>query len=476
MTGLTVGIRYLMGFSCAPDCTDRDRSEWPPHPARVFMAMAAAHFETGGDAAETQALEWLESLPPPILHVSRAEPRSVAECYVPINDKAIGKGASDSALPRTRQPRTFPAMTPEVDTFFLCWPDAEPSDHANAVECLCRKTVRVGLSSAPVQVWVAKSIPDESGLTQWIPTGEDAGITLRVTYPGLLEQLKDDYRRGQRPSIGSWNGYRQVGALHDPRKRGSIWNPQLIIRRLAPLESRHHRLSLLSTLQVCQRLRDSLISQSMQPVPEFISGHSLDGSPTDQPHIACFPLAFVGNQHATGQLLGVGIALPTNLTRQLRMQALAALGQVEQQGLALGRLGKWRLECNCSAVNLQPEIWSAAPRGSRCWASVTPVAFDRHPKGGGQHDDPFSRMIMLACERVGLPAPREVIPSHISPHPGVPVSHQFPPLSRKDGSCRRHAHAILIFAEPVLGPIAIGAGRYRGYGFFRPYSPSEAIQ
>jgi CRISPR-associated protein Csb2 len=44
----------------------------------------------------------------------------------------------------------------------------------------------------------------------------------------------------------------------------------------------------------------------------------------------------------------------------------------------------------------------------------------------------------------------------------------FPRLRRKDGGERRQAHAILVFEERVVGPVVIGAGRYRGYGVCRP--------
>lgn len=56
----------------------------------------------------------------------------------------------------------------------------------------------------------------------------------------------------------------------------------------------------------------------------------------------------------------------------------------------------------------------------------------------------------------------------VSAHLGVPLAFEFPRLTRKDGSERRHAHAILVFNEPVRGPVLIGAGRYRGYGVCRP--------
>jgi CRISPR-associated protein Csb2 len=56
----------------------------------------------------------------------------------------------------------------------------------------------------------------------------------------------------------------------------------------------------------------------------------------------------------------------------------------------------------------------------------------------------------------------------VSAHLGVPPSHVFPRLVRKDGGERRQAHAIVVFEEPVVGPVVIGAGRYRGYGVCRP--------
>ena len=42
-------------------------------------------------------------------------------------------------------------------------------------------------------------------------------------------------------------------------------------------------------------------------------------------------------------------------------------------------------------------------------------------------------------------------------------------MTRKsDGGRQSHSHAILIFDEPVRGPVTVGAGRFRGYGLCRP--------
>ena len=58
---IALGLRYLTKYAVATDLA-RQRPEWPPHPGRVFMAMAAAFFEGGSDPAERVALEWLESV------------------------------------------------------------------------------------------------------------------------------------------------------------------------------------------------------------------------------------------------------------------------------------------------------------------------------------------------------------------------------------------------------------------------------
>jgi len=72
----SLAIRYLNGWAmAAADGARKEQVEWPPHPDRVFMALAAAWFETGEDPAEGEALRWLEALEPPAIAASEAEIR-----------------------------------------------------------------------------------------------------------------------------------------------------------------------------------------------------------------------------------------------------------------------------------------------------------------------------------------------------------------------------------------------------------------
>ncbi len=516
---LALAVRYLNGFVAAAAPDDRERPEWPPHPARVFMALAAAHFETGADPAERRALLWLERLPPPHLRAPGAAPRAVVTHYVPINDKAGDRTKPPTAsiqsipqLARGRQARTFARAWLEDDTAYLVWREAavEP-EIAGALESLCRKVTRVGHSMSLVQARLAG--PEEVRDVNWVPDDDRAEVYLRVPGPGTLEDLErrfnaeaveryaalvraaEDGRdvRAQRearkrleeefgdgpplrlrPSVPRDQGYARPASPEPAGCPGSVFSPHLVVFSLEVRDGPFAALGLRAALKVVQRWREALVSQS-NDLPEaaraVVSGHGRDGAPLETPHLAFVPMAFVGHPHADGHLVGLGAALPAALAAETRRQVLRALGRVSE--LRLGGLGVWGLVRDPSARppwTLRPETWTANPDGATHWATVTPVAFDRHPKAKGraEYQQEVAEMIAAGCRAAGLPRPREVVVTPVSAHLGVPPAHVFPRLRRKDGGDRRHAHAILVFDEPVRGPVLIGAGRYRGYGVCRP--------
>lgn len=518
---LALGIRYLNGFVAATEPESHERAEWPPHPARVFMALAAAHFQTAGDAAEREALLWLEAQEEaPALRASGHLQRAVVTHYVPVNDKAGDVGRPPTAiiqslpeLARDRKERTFARAWLDEDTAYLVWPHAEPSPAGReALKQLCAKVSRVGHSTSLVQMWVAAD--GEVGGIDWTPDELRGTLQLRVARPGTLAELERQYnaaaveeyadllitaeddrdRRAQqaarrrlreefqdrepprfRPRIATYQAYaRAAGGPVIDAAPGTVFSPHPLILTLEREDGPYRHLDLLSTLAVVERWRDAILSYSNDlpgPVRELLSGHGSDGSPREEPHLAFLPLAFVGHPHADGRLLGMGLVLPRTVPPDHRRTALQAIGRVRR--LALGRLGAWRLQAETGlspAWNLRPEVWTAADEGATHWSTVTPVVFDRHPKAGGraEYQSDVAAMIATACMRIGLPDPREVIVTQVSVHVGVPPAFQFPRLRRKDGSERRHAHAIVVFDRPVLGPVLIGAGRYRGYGALRP--------
>ncbi|HEY8456114.1 MAG TPA: type I-U CRISPR-associated protein Csb2, partial [Actinopolymorphaceae bacterium] len=485
---------------------------------------------------EKHALEWLETLPPPLIYASDAVSRTAFAHYVPVNDTPSIKDKNSKpgivqsipAIPRIKQPRTFPRVRPVDDTVWFIWPDVDPPEAIrDALDSLCCKVVRVGHSSSLVQAWVAQEL--NGVVPRWIPDDETAEIRMRVPSRGTLAMLRDRYnaeaietffdldarirssqgkdqkeakaafrevfgrewKRGiapperLRPVLGLWQGYRRVDTEADVPPRETVFDPAFTVLRLEPTaEAFGGRLDLTTTLRLTDVLRAALMNRAtelgLDPVPEVITGHQLDGQPLHRPHAAFIPLGFVGREHADGHLLGLALVLPRDAhwPRHAveRRQVLTALARI--QTLKLGRLGVWRLvpEVRESpAYNLTPEAWTGGHRGARVWGTVTPIVLDRHPKAESRREyyEEVAAVIRQSCERIGLPTPVSVTTGPVSPHLGVPASHEFPRLERKDGSQRRHTHATIVFEEPVVGPVLLGAGRYRGYGLCRPVREGE---
>jgi CRISPR-associated protein Csb2 len=96
---LVLEIELLTGRYVAKECDDHAVAEWPPHPARVFSALAAVHHEDPVDKDNTrqerQALDWLAGQPAPSLYASEVARRSVSDVFVPTNDKSIEPSVGD---------------------------------------------------------------------------------------------------------------------------------------------------------------------------------------------------------------------------------------------------------------------------------------------------------------------------------------------------------------------------------------------
>jgi CRISPR-associated protein Csb2 len=471
---LALGIHFLMDRVMATHPADRARPEWPPHPDRAFMALVAAHVETGAADDEAAALRWLEALPPPSLSASAARPRAAVTAFVPVNDNSSPIVKNKALTPmgsmpigRSRQARAFPATIPDDPVVYLVWLEAEvPAAYRKALDGLCAKVTYLGHSASPVRVWLEES---PAAITLAPKVGR-AGVQLRVPGPGRLNDLRDRYQAGRRPAPALWQGYDAPLApqLAVPADARSYFDDNLVVLR----QVGGRRFPMESSLLLAQALRNTLMSRlGRSPSPEWLSGHESSGAVSGRPHLAIFPLAFTGHEHADGHLLGLGLALPRDLSDTDGIALMSLLeeepGLPAELRLLLGRVG----ECDLIRDD-QPE--SELPRAlqtsafvgpSQRWATVTPAVLDRFPRKGSDMES----ILAMACERIGLPRPSDVILSACALHEGAPHARSFPSLPARAGRPQRwHTHAVLLFSRPVFGPMLIGAGRYHGYGLSWP--------
>jgi CRISPR-associated protein Csb2 len=486
---LAIAWQYLSGRAVATDPTDRQAAEWPPHPDRVFQALVAAWGERGCSPAERDALEWLETLGPPLLaapdeSLGAVSRTTVTTAYVPVNDTASplkGSGKKlktsqpiqDTAIGRDRQPRCFPSLHVGDTTCALVWPEAQASHQVRAdLATLCAAVTHIGHPSSMARLWLADAPPPPA----WVPvTGRQrAALSFRVPHAGRLSALVKAYAGGgdgwQRPPTAPWQGYARV--LADSATPHSPLDSRLIILRKT---SADRCPGLIQAPAFVAALRGTLLAKASERAKPWISGHLPDGAPLEQAHVAWLPLAYVGSEHADGHLLGFGIALPRDLSPDDEQAVLDALADAVNPDtgelrLVAGTAGAMDLaeeDRPAPPFALRAETWT---RAADCWGSVTPVALDRLPPRRHENNDAWvADQIAAACSRQGLPAPCEVRILPVSPHLGAPAARAFPPLVRKpDGARRWHVHVALRFPQPVAGPLLLGAGRYQGYGFCRP--------
>jgi CRISPR-associated protein Csb2 len=578
-----IAVELLAGRYTAMQFNDRDRPEWPPHPARLFSAMVAAWADADEpDLAERSALRWLEEQDPPLIRCGQAHGRSVVTHFVPVNDptalardvsrsyglladahqavrnavqsgdeRAIGraraaldraetKARADDAragmatggetgsvaaralevLPefRGKQGRTYPTVLPDETTMWFQWPDASPgAERLDILNGLLSRIGRIGHSSTLVACRCADDAPSPT----WVPGHGRGGTRLRVPRAGLVDRLERAYasHHGEEPRTlpAGMSDYREPSASSQREPRvpflGGDWYVLGISKPQRPP-------SATQALAVARAVRNSLLARCDQPPPEILSGHhrsaGTDGPtpPLKRPHLAVVPLLNAGSPYGDGAVLGIALILPAACSEDDRDVVERAIRSWSAAGFELllparsnGKPVRLKLEdlgvdradgergwldptVSVRRKTTMRDYWC---RPSRRWLSVTPVALDRFP-GNLRSPDPDAReraeeeataSVARACVFAGLvPLPEEVrVTIRLdAPLLGIPPSpggrrragiRQFPGYQTGTGTPRACVHAEIEFAEPVEGPVLVGAGRYLGYGLCLPRGSVE---
>lgn len=512
-------IEYLTGTSVATSRSRRDRAEWPPHPQRLFSALVAAWSECDIGDEGRAALEWLESLEPPELICPQGRPRATLTAYVPVNDNQTPNAKGDKpftsgqlndgrkVLPeyRNRQARHFPAIALDMNTPVLSfhWPCVDiPQEFAENLQAIAAEVGYLGHSSSLVCVTVRTDSHQPLGETNrevFRPLGraqpQQRVVTeMRVPSPGRLKVLSETYQcsidtgRRQEPPEGRVVPY-ALDQLpnHDAAATGTVFGraDDWVVFRPTPTA---RPLPLHKALQLTDTVRRALIRHADGHCPYLINGHAQTDIDRARPHVAIVPLPFVGHRHADGLIKGFAIVLPKEHSSDERRAVLRSLGRIER--IFKGHLN-WNVERIAGSPPiraLNPAVWGASETAPdphldhTLWATVTPLVFGHHP--GRRFDSAKTlRVVRECCEQVGLPNPVAIHVDTVSKHRGVPVASRFDTLtidgkpSWKSNKRRRlRAHVALEFAEPVQGPVIIGAGRFYGMGFCKPLSLSKLRQ
>ena len=457
-------------------------------PDRVFSALVATWSAHGEDAVERRALEWLEALPPPKTEAAEANARDLVTTFVPPNDPAVTDIRILPAL-RRRQPRQFPASIIKAEAgaphLRLVWAAPAQRETLDALQSLACDTSYIGHSSSLVR---CRFVTENIVSPLYSPRPSRAG-----PYVGRLRELEALHARHLR---GDASARPKPGLVMRSELEPTAANCSSIFGRVWTVleHAGGDRPDLIAIAEVGRRMRDSIMSVFPGAIPEWLSGHRPDGSPSRSAHLAVLPLANLGHKWSDGRLIGLGLVLPRQIesaweenvspsvfeAKRMFEQALARLSKAGDEGgdpciaLKLGRAGVWKLQPAISDLrSLAPSRYC---KNARTWSTATPIALDRHLKSEGEERDAeANRSIVESFQRIGLPAPKAIrLHKHaaIIGSPSAWPPRGAPPWTgwARPGSLsgRQLLHATVDFANPVSGPIVVGAGRFFGLGLFLP--------
>ncbi len=389
---LAIEVAFLTGRYVATAHNSRTDSEWPPHPARFFSALAATHFASdattmASPGEERAILEWLEGQGAPSIVASDATPRDVVTVFVPVNDVALTDVDEEAT---------------QLDEARSALADAETSGDAKAIrkrtaevkkaETSLKKAVvrATDVPSKPVSPKYGQRVLPEHRLRQprtfpsmtpdvsrvtfvWAdsaPTSEQRAFldsllrrVVRLGHSSSLVSVRlvdDAAMPTWRPADGGEQTFRgvesgQLAALERAFERHREVEPRVMPsvshsysrRSAAPPEDvpastfsndwlvlrrvGGPTLPITSTAGVARAVRRTLLSHADEPVAEVLSGHAADGRASLQPHLAIVPLPFVGHEHASGAILGVALLLPRAASADDRSAVYRAISRWEQK-------------------------------------------------------------------------------------------------------------------------------------------------
>ena len=489
------------GRFVAADVTDRDRPEWPPHPARLFAGLVEAWQKHGSDPPdpdERDALEWLEQQPPPSICDPGGSPRRSVGVFVPVNnatdpnpkDQTPGVTRWWTLLPeeRKRAPRLSVPSTLVNDggRVVLIWPRSDPtSARRDALAALLQRVTRMGHSSSFVACRLIDDPPDP--VWEPHPGSQGSAFWVRGTFAGMLEVLMTRHeaylgtglRNLPLPSETVFYASNRIPVTHSAPSAQEVHREWVVFEMHRSARS----VSSAQAASLAKALRGAILSHCEGAPPELLVGKDAGGRPTTTPHALFLSLPFVGHRYSDGTVKGMAMLFPDSSHADERRTVLRAVGAWQAAcrdrplNLRLSSRGVLRLRpvSNFEAkdtLSLGRDRWS---QPSRRWGSVTALALprDAHKLTHGCPSDVrrawrrASEAVAEACRFVGLPEPSAIDVGFDPPVRGGSHVSDYAAFIQ-GGRKRALLHAVIQFDHPVAGPLVLGSGRYRGLGLMLP--------
>ena len=461
---LAIDVEFLHGvFRGDPDGTaltgQLARGEWPPSPARLFAALVAADgTRRASRVTDGVELSWLERLPPPVIHAhahpahQRLEPRFVV---VPVRERRAQH--QEYVARRGALHRAGVRVTPNQPRVVYRWDAGTPSEKVfDSLRLRAARIGYLGASDSPVRMRISTKMPSNPPEDVFSPDPQ-GDVRINVPRPGdvdLLDRLYDAWRvRGASVTRSQFSTLTHPESYRSPGQTPAHDGGELVAwLRVSPAVS-GRRISNLTAL-----FKEAVLSRYQRmhgEVPAVLHGHGFMESGYDLARYLALP--DVGFPHSRGRIHGLALWLPPGTDEVSRRRARDA-------ALAIDALVGNALNVRVEPREDEVRPWAANPRRwfgpSRTWVTAFPAIHERRGV-------PNLRDAGRWCEHAGFPKPVDFRSSRT---PLVSGAVDLAPVevNRPGRPALPYSHVVLSFADPIPGPVVIGAGRQRGFGLCIP--------
>ena len=462
---LAISVEFLHGtFRGDPDGTavtgGLTRGEWPPSPARLFAALVAADgTRQASRVTDGHELIWLEGLPAPAIH-ARSEPwHQVLQSRFVVAQRGNAAKATHQEYPAKEGTLHRPGVRIATGNPLVVyrWDIDPPGDRT--LDAIARRAARIGYlgaSDSPVRIRVSTSMPLGAADEVYVPDS-NGDIHIGVPRPGhvaVLDRMYDAWKeRGASVSRSQFPALLHRAAYRSPDRRDTTDRGEVVAwLRLRPAVS-GRRIAAVTAL-----FKEAVLSHHQRmhgEPPAILHGHGFVRSGYDLARFLALP--DVGYPRSRGRIHGLALWLPPTSDREQRQRARDA-------AVAIDVLAGRGIEARVEPRRDEERPWAANPRRwrgpSTTWVTAFPVIHERRGTAGLAEAARW-------CRHAGLSEP---IAFRSLRTPLVPGAVDLAPaeVNRPGRPALPYSHAEFRFAEPIAGPVVIGAGRQRGFGLCVP--------
>lgn len=471
---LNITVRFLQPF--AHGRGDNAEPEWPPSPLRLFQALVAAAAARWNERETilyaTEALNWLEHQTASIVACIGTVSATRTQFYVPDNSAdllvASWKRGETDKVPKRTDKVVRPTHLHGEAVCYLFPLESGECRHFETLKATARSITHLGwgidLVAADAEIIgedAVRRLPGEC----WQMAGS-GGVALRVPVDGTLNDLirkhSDFLGRVTADGFKPVAPLREFAVRHYRRSTDIEARPCCVFQILKPDASGN------LAFHTARRTRDvaAWVRHAVDQVcrkagwddfAAFVHGHGVEGrqntSQNSSHRFQYLPLPTVNFKlNRVESIRRVMVAAPVGYEDRIdfirrRLLGHPLLWNGEEIGILNVQAGKDWVRDQYTAR-------------AQSWSSVTPVILD-----GYDDRSPAKTLKLLqkALLNAGVTSEVECEWQPFGFRAGVEPVRAF---NRPENLHGTMTHVRLRFRQPIPGPLALGAGRFRGFGLF----------